>query len=162
MAYTNNLHTYQMTELKNYRLYKSVLPIERLFYYWRCLFSKLKLYARYDRWDMASNTHHNLFPIWHFVCACTHTCNLKTIGHTPVYGCYTYQTTAPLSEISVFCVRAGCKIQLASSSSKNISQSLFDKPFVHTYKHNLKTTGRIWTFYILNDCSNIGDIPCMV
>ena len=38
---------------------------------------------------------------------------------------------------------------------------LSDKPFVHAYLHNLKTTGYIWTFSILNDCSTIGHIPCV-
>ena len=30
-----------------------------------------------------------------------------------------------------------------------------DKPFVHTYIHNLKTTGPIWTFCISNDSSTM-------
>ena len=48
--------------------------------------------------------------------------------------------TAVLSDMSIFCVRAGCKMQLASYGSKNALQSLSDKPFVHTDMHNLKTT----------------------
>ena len=58
----------------------------------------------------------------------------------------------------LFCVRAGCKIQLASYNSKHTSQSLSDNPFVHSYTQDLKTAGHIWTFSILYDCSTIRDI----
>ena len=34
--------------------------------------------------------------------------------------------------------------------------------FVHTYTHILKTTQHTRTFYILKDCSTIGDIPFVV
>ena len=70
--------------------------------------------------------------------------------------------TALLLEMSFFCVRAACKVQLASYGSKHALWSLSDTPFVCTYTHNLKTTGHIWMFWILNDCSTIGDIPCVV
>ena len=35
---------------------------------------------------------------------------------------------------------------------------------VRTYTHNLKSTGHtnVWTLSILNDCSTITDIPCVV
>ena len=57
-----------------------------------------------------------------------------------VYKRSAYQTTALLSEIFLFC-------------------SLFPIcPFVHTYMHNSKPTGRVWTFYIYSDCSTIGDV----
>ena len=39
---------------------------------------------------------------------------------------------------------------------------LSDKPFVHAYTHKLKTTGYIWTFSILNNCSTIRHIPCVL
>ena len=69
--------------------------------------------------------------------------------------------TALLSEMSFFCVRGGCEIQLASYGSKHAWQSPSDKQFVHTYTHNLKTTGHIWEFCILNNRSTIEDIPCV-
>ena len=43
--------------------------------------------------------------------------------------------------------------------SKHSSQLLSDKPFVRPY---MKSTGYIGTFSIWNDCSTIGDIPCVV
>ena len=43
--------------------------------------------------------------------------------------------------MSIFCIRAGCEIQLVSYGSKNVSQSLLVKPLVCTYTHNLKTSG---------------------
>ena len=41
------------------RSYKNVLPIERLLYYRRYIFSWLELYVRYDQRVMDPNTHHN-------------------------------------------------------------------------------------------------------
>ena len=42
----------------------------------------------------------------------------------------------------------------------NTHRSLFPiYHFVRTDIHNLKTMGRIWTFYILNNCSTTGDVP---
>ena len=40
---------------------------------------------------------------------------------------------------------------MAKFRFKRASQSLSDKPFVCTYMHNLKTTGRVWTFCISNN-----------
>ena len=79
-----------------------------------------------------------------------------------MYGRCTYQMTALLLEMPIFCDRTGCEIQLVSYGSKHSVQFLFDKPFVHPYTLNLKTTGYIWTFIILNDCSTIRDIPSVV
>ena len=50
-----------------------------------------------------------------------------------IYGCFTYQTTALLSEMSIFWVRHANKIGLASYGSKHASRCLSDRPFVHTY-----------------------------
>ena len=50
----------------------------------------------------------------------------------------TYQTTARVSEMAIFWVRAACKIWLVSYGSERASQSLSaDNPLVH----NLKITG---------------------
>ena len=57
---------------------------------------------------------------------------LVTLKLHVVCGRSTYRTTALLSEMSIFCVRAGCKIQMMSYGSKNNSQSLSDEPFVCT------------------------------
>ena len=65
-----------------------------------------------------------------------------------------------LSKMSIFFVRAGCKIQLASYDPKHASQSLSDKPFVHSYTLNRKTTGHIWTLCIRNECSTIRHSLC--
>ena len=45
--------------------------------------------------------------------------------------------------------------RMASYGSKHASQSLSEKPFVHTSTHNLKTTVRIWTSCISKDCSTM-------
>ena len=102
---------------------------------------------------MRPNTLYILFSIRHFVATCTHNSKLQV-----VYGRCTYVTTALLSEMSIFCVIAGCEIRLASYGSKYASQCLFGKPFLCPYMHNLKTTGHMGTFSILNNCSTIGDI----
>ena len=59
------------------------------------------------------------------------------------YGCSTYWMTTLLLEMSIFCVRAGCKIQLMSYGSKHALQCLSDKQIVHTWTHNMKTAGHI-------------------
>ena len=41
-----------------------------------------------------------------------------------VYGCCTYQMTPLVFEISIFCIKAGCKIQLVSYASKHALQCL--------------------------------------
>ena len=46
--------------------------------------------------------------------------------------------TVLLSEMSIFCVRAGCKLWLESYGSKHASWSLSKKLFVHTNMYNLK------------------------
>ena len=82
-----------------------------------------------------------------------------------VCGHSTYQMTALLVEMSIFCVRAGCEIQMASYTSKHTSQCLFNSPFLciqYTKTHNLKTSGHMCTFRISNDCNIINDILCAV
>ena len=108
---------------------------------------------------MEPNMHHNLFSIEDFVRTYTH--NSKT---TVIYGCALYWMTALLSKMFIFCVRVqvGCKTRLVSYDSKHASYPLSDKPFVCAYTLNLKTTGRIWMFGILNNCPTIRDIPCLV
>ena len=82
-----------------------------------------------------------------------------------VCGRSTYGMPAVLSEMSISCVRAGCKIQKASYASKHASQSLSDKPFLRiqcTKIHNLKTSGHMYTFSISNKCNIITDFLCVV
>ena len=62
---------------------------------------------------MDPSTHRNLFPIRHFVRT-----RLVTRKLQEVYGRSTYLTTAILSEMSIFCVRAGCGMRLASYGFK--------------------------------------------
>ena len=59
-------------------------------------------------------------------------CVLTLVTRKPhaVYKHSAYWMTALLSEMSIFCVRAGYEIWMASYASKRISQSLSDKPFV--------------------------------
>ena len=73
----------------------------------------------------------------------------------------TYQTIAlQWIEISIFCVGCGVEVQLASYGSKHALESLFHEQFGRTYTPALKTTGRIWTLCISNDCSTIKDCLC--
>ena len=77
----------------------------------------------------------------------------------------TCQMTPLLSKMSIFCVRAGCEIQMATYTSKHASHSLSNKPFLRvqcTQTHNLKTSGHMWTFSISNNCYIIRDILCVV
>ena len=129
-----------------------MMKFKQLLYYWRYLF-ELELYARYDCRVTNPNTQCNLFPIQLFVCA--YTCNSKTLGW---YVDVLHIEWMLYSERSFFCVRAGCKIWLASYGFKHTLQSLSDTPFVPTYIHNLQATGHIWTF----DCSIIWDIRWVV
>ena len=48
------------------------------------------------------------------------------------------------------------------ASTKHTSQSLSNMPVARTFRHNLRTMGCIWTFYISNNCSTIKDIPSVV
>ena len=47
-------------------------------------------------------------------------------------------------------------------ASKHISQSLFDKRVLGNQTYNLKTSGYMWKFGILNDCYIIRQILCAV
>ena len=50
---------------------------------------------------------------------------------------------ALLSELSNIRVNALCNVGIGSYASRPLS----DMPFVCTFTHNLKTTGRMWRFY---------------
>ena len=90
------------------RIYKDVLPMERLLYYRTYLFCWLELYVRHDRQLSYGSKHASqLFPMRYFAPTKHITRKLQV-----VFGRCTYRTTALLTEISIFrtCVRAGCKI----------------------------------------------------
>ena len=61
---------------------------------------------------------------------CAHILTFVTRKLQVVCRCSMYRTTAQLSEMSTFCVRAGCEKRMASNASKHASQSLSDRPFV--------------------------------
>ena len=65
-----------------------------------------------------------------------------------IRGRSTYRTTALLSEMSIFCVKAGCKIWMASYASKHTSQSFSGKPIVHIQLH-LTHTHVTWKFQVI-------------
>ena len=109
-------------------IYRDILPIEWLLYYWRYLLSQLELYARYDQQVMDPNTHCNHFPILQ-MCVLT----LVTRKLPVVCGCSTYRMIALLSEMSIVCVIAGCKIRMVSYAFRYTSQCLCNKPFVHIH-----------------------------
>ena len=146
-----------LTQLKYWRSYKNVLPIKQLLYYGVHLLPGLELYVRYDWLVIDSSKHHNLFPI-HFMHAYTH--NTKSPGHIRMF--YMSKMTAPLSKMSIFCVRAECEIWFSSYGSKHAAHSFSGMPFFCPYTHNLKTIGHMWMICISNDCSSVEDILCVV
>ena len=83
---------------------------------------------------MDPNTSRNLFPMWHFVGILRRVTRKLQV----IYKCCTYWMTALLSVISIFSIRAGCQIPLASYGSKHSLQFLFDEQFVCACTHNLK------------------------
>ena len=66
-----------------------------------------------------------------------------------VCGHFTYQMTVLLSEMSIFFVRAGCEIQMASYASKHALQSLSDKSFLH----NSVLRRITWKLQVIHKCS---------
>ena len=78
-----------------------------------------------------------------------------------VYGVYersTHQTNALLSEIFLFLVRASCELRSMSYGPNTRHGGFSVRHFVHNYKHNSINKGGMRTFYLLNDCSNIGKL----
>ena len=112
----------------------------------------LELHARYNQQVMDPKHITTSFQ-YSILCVLTHI--TLTLQDMHVHGHSTYWMAALLSEMSISCVRSGCKILQVSYGSKHTSQCLFDKAFAHTYVHNLKTAGDIRTFYISNSCSTI-------
>ena len=78
-----------------------------------------------------------------------------------VYGHSTYWMTALLSRMPVFWVKAACKIWLARHGSK-MHCKFFPIHHLLLLTHNLETTSCIWTFCLLNNCSTIEGISCVV
>ena len=62
------------------------LPIKRLLYYWKYLFSWLELYVRYNWRVMDPDMHRNHFPIQLF--ERTYICNSKTTGRMWTFYMY--------------------------------------------------------------------------
>ena len=86
----------------------------------------------------------------------TYTCNSKVYD---LYEQSSHQTTALLSEMILFLIRAACELRLASYGSKRMSQTLFYvRHFVRTYMCNSKTKDRIRMLYLTNNCSTVRDI----
>ena len=57
-----------------------------------------------------------------------------------------------------FLARSLSNIRKVHYGSKHSSQPLCNVTFACAYNCNSKITGHIWTVYILNDCSTIGDV----
>ena len=103
---------------------------------------------------MGPNTRHGLVSIHHFVHTSMH--SSKTKRH--IRTLYLSNDCSTIEDISIFWVRTVCEIRQASYESKHALQPLSDMTFVHTYTHNSKTTGRIQTFCVSNECSTMGDV----
>ena len=72
-----------------------------------------------------------------------------------MYEHWRYRMTALPSNISIFYVRAECKIMIGELWLQILITVLLNKPSVCAYMHNFTTTGYIWKFSISNDCSTI-------
>ena len=134
----NNCSTIRDATLLGYS-YMQNLHTKQLLYYQRCSFLKLQYV-----WPQTRIT----VCFWTPFCAYLHA-ELETYR--------SYQTTALLLKMPIFCLRAACEIWLASYGSKHTLQPLSNTPIVRTYRHNLKTTSCIQTFYISNNCSTTQD-----
>ena len=113
----------------NYRSYMDAQHVERLLYYWRCLFSVLKLDVRYDWRVMAPNMHHKIFPIGHFCVLTRITWKLQVINRRSVY-----RTTALLSKIFLVLFIVGWDIQLESYGSRHALIILWNNIACISYK----------------------------
>ena len=71
-----------------------------------------------------------------------------------------HQMTALLSGIFLLLVIAACELHVRwmSYGAKHLSQCFPIRHFVCNYMHNSKTKGCVRMFYLLNNCSTIGDI----
>ena len=78
---------------------------------------------------MDPNTHQNHFGISRFVL--TYTRNSKT---TDCMWMFYISNDCSISQMSIFCLRAGFEIQMASYVSKQSSQSVSAKPFLYAYR----------------------------
>ena len=144
---TNQPHSSEVRGQSHWVLWR--LSVNDLYIY---LFIQLELYVRYNQRVMDPNTHRTTF--W---------CDILWVLSTGCKWTFDIWMTALLSEMSIFCVKAGCETPLMSYAFQHTSQCLSEKTFVHIiYTHNLKTIGHIGTFSTLNNCSTIGDIPCVV
>ena len=90
------------------------------------LLSWLELYVTYQGRVMNPNSHRRHFEIGRFVGTYTNNSKITVCMRT-----FSYRTTALLSQIYILCVRAGFEIRMASYASKHVSQSLYDRPFLH-------------------------------
>ena len=77
---------------------------------------------------------------------------LKTTGYIWIF--HILNNCSTNRDVYLLCWSC-CEIKLASYGSKHAFQSLSDKQFVCTYMPSMKSTGHIWMFCILNDCSTI-------
>ena len=88
--------------------------------------------------------------------------NLKAIGH--IRTIYISNDCSTIADV-YFQVQSYMQDMTGKLWLHTTHHSLFPiRHFVDTYMYmyNLKTTHCIWMFCISNDCSTIGDIPCIV
>ena len=78
--------------------------------------SVLELYARYDWWIMATNTHCSLFPISHW---CLFTCISQKLQI--IYGTSAYWMTVLLLKTFLEWLRIAQEVRLDSYSPRNVS-----------------------------------------
>ena len=118
-------------------------------------FGGLELHASYDWQDMASDTHHGLFLMCHFV---------RTYLRAELENYRSCKDVLPIEQLLYYQRYLFSRIELYVRYSHwvmapNTHRNFFPiRHFVHTYTHSSKTTGYIWMFYKSNDYSTIGDV----
>ena len=129
--------------------YQATTLLSEIFYLGGRAVCKLRL-ASYGSKHTSQSLSETLFCAY-----LTH--NSKTTGHIRTFYMYLSDDCSTVGRM-YFVVRAVCEIWAMSYGSNHTLQRFPLQHFVHTYTHNSKATGYIWTFYISNNCSTIGDI----
>ena len=102
---------------------------------------------------MTPNTHRSNF-LYAILCVITWTTwNYRLYKNILPIECLLYYLRYPFSGLEL---HARCEQWVMDPNMNHNHFSIWH--FVCTYAHNSKTTGRIWTFYISNDCSSIRDV----
>ena len=126
----------------------TVLHIEWLLYYSRCLFSVLEMDSRYKWWVTSPNTHCSLLLINHFYAY--NVLTRITWKLQVVCKCSAYRTTGILSETFFVCFNIALQIRLESYGPRHVSVVLWYHIvcvyilLAHVKRYCSNGIGRVW------------------